>query len=288
MGGQACILYGGAEFSRDVDFAVAVSPDNLRRLQGALRAQNAEPVFFPPLSVAALKRGHACHFRCGAPATRGLRVDVMGRMRGAPSFGRLWSRRTEVRVPGVGPVPVVSLEDLVRIKKTQRDKDWAMIARLLEADIARHGWSADFRRIRFWLSECRTPPLLIELARRFPQQARREARRRAAVRSAVRGDEEGLRKGLRLEQERERSRTAVTGRPSGANSSGCASAGRASDPALGKSAAGPQPFTGAGRALACRSRARSVGDARPVESCGGSHAGARDRRAREDEQCSSD
>ena len=148
MGGQACILYGGAEFSRDVDFAVAVSPDNLRRLQGALRAQNAEPVFFPPLSAAVLKRGHACHFRCGAPATRGLRVDVMGRMRGAPSFGRLWSRRTEVRVPGVGPVPVVSLEDLVRIKKTQRDKDWAMIARLLEADIARHGWSADFRRIR--------------------------------------------------------------------------------------------------------------------------------------------
>jgi hypothetical protein len=139
MGGQACILYGGAEFSRDVDFAVAVSPDNLRRLQGALRAQNAEPVFFPPLSAAVLKRGHACHFRCGAPATRGLRVDVMGRMRGAPSFGRLWSRRIEVRVPGVGGVPVVSLEDLVRIKKTQRDKDWAMIARLLEADIARHG-----------------------------------------------------------------------------------------------------------------------------------------------------
>lgn len=204
MGGQACILYGGAEFSRDVDFAVAVSRDNLRRLQGALRDQKAEPVFFPPLSAAALRRGHACHFRCGAPATRGLRVDVMGRMRGAPSFGRLWSRRTAVRIPGVGPVPVVSLEDLVRIKKTQRDKDWAMIARLLEADIARHGWNADFRRIRFWLSECRTSPLLIELARRFPVQARRESRRRAVMKSAVRGDEEGIRKGLRLEQERER------------------------------------------------------------------------------------
>ncbi len=205
MGGQACILYGGAEFSRDVDFAVDVSPANLRRLQGALREQKAEPIFFPPLSAAALRRGHACHFRCGAPATRGLRVDVMGRMRGAPSFGRLWSRRTEVRIPGVGPVSVVSLEDLVRIKKTQRDKDWAMIARLLEADIAQHDWNADVRRIRFWLGECRTPAMLIELARRFPAQARRESRRRVALRAAVRGDEEGIREGLRREQERERS-----------------------------------------------------------------------------------
>ncbi len=48
MGGQACILYGGAEFSRDVDFAVSVSPDNLRRLRAALRDLEAEPVYFPP------------------------------------------------------------------------------------------------------------------------------------------------------------------------------------------------------------------------------------------------
>jgi hypothetical protein len=129
----------------------------------------------------------------------------MGRMRGAPSFGRLWSRRTELRIPGVGPVSVVSLEDLVRIKKTQRDKDWAMIARLLEADIAQHDWNADVRRIRFWLGECRTPAMLIELARRFPAQARRESRRRVALRAAVRGNEDGIRQGLRREQERERS-----------------------------------------------------------------------------------
>jgi hypothetical protein len=28
MGGQACVLYGGAEFSRDVDFALLASPEN--------------------------------------------------------------------------------------------------------------------------------------------------------------------------------------------------------------------------------------------------------------------
>ncbi len=37
MGGQACILYGAAEFSRDIDLAVAVSPGNLARLRAALR-----------------------------------------------------------------------------------------------------------------------------------------------------------------------------------------------------------------------------------------------------------
>lgn len=31
MGGQACILYGAAEFSRDIDFAVAVSAGMLAR-----------------------------------------------------------------------------------------------------------------------------------------------------------------------------------------------------------------------------------------------------------------
>lgn len=80
MGDQACILYGGAEFSRDVDFAVAVSADNLRRLRAALKDLGARAIFFPPLSAAALRRGHACHFRCAD----GLRVDVMARMRGAP------------------------------------------------------------------------------------------------------------------------------------------------------------------------------------------------------------
>jgi hypothetical protein len=37
MGGQACVLYGGAEFSRDVDFAVLADAANLTRLGRAGR-----------------------------------------------------------------------------------------------------------------------------------------------------------------------------------------------------------------------------------------------------------
>jgi hypothetical protein len=37
MGGQACILHGAAEFSRDTDLAVLASPANLRRLRARSR-----------------------------------------------------------------------------------------------------------------------------------------------------------------------------------------------------------------------------------------------------------
>jgi hypothetical protein len=36
MGGQACILYGAAEFSRDIDVAILASDENLQRLGAGL------------------------------------------------------------------------------------------------------------------------------------------------------------------------------------------------------------------------------------------------------------
>ena len=47
MGGQACILYGAAEFSRDADFAVLSSADNLARLRAALDDLNGEVIAVP-------------------------------------------------------------------------------------------------------------------------------------------------------------------------------------------------------------------------------------------------
>ena len=40
MGGQACVFYGGAEFSRDTDIAILADAANLARLSGSTgRAQ---------------------------------------------------------------------------------------------------------------------------------------------------------------------------------------------------------------------------------------------------------
>jgi hypothetical protein len=187
MGGQACILRGAAEFSRDIDLAVAVSPGNLDRLRAALEDLKAEPIFFPPLSAAALSRGHACHFRCGAPGVQGLRIDLMAVMRGLEAFELLWRRRELIPLPGVGSVATMSVMDLVMAKKTQRDKDWPMLRRLVEADIA-SAREPSLSRRRFWLMECRTPELLCALVRRYPGLARRLANRRRALRAALGGN----------------------------------------------------------------------------------------------------
>ena len=50
MGGQACIIYGAADFSKDIDLAVLAADKNLQKLGKVLDELGAEPVFVPPLS----------------------------------------------------------------------------------------------------------------------------------------------------------------------------------------------------------------------------------------------
>jgi len=204
MGGQACILYGATEFTRDVDFAVAVAPENLGRLRAALEELEAETVYFPPLSAAVLARGHACHFRCLGSDLNNLRIDVMSKMRGVDPFEKLWKRREVVNLPGVGRLSVLALPDLVRAKKTQRDKDWPMVRRLVEADIARATDQPTRARVAFWFRECRTFELLRDLGQRYPRLAKREAVGRPVLRAALKGDADRTAVLLRKEEDRER------------------------------------------------------------------------------------
>jgi hypothetical protein len=134
MGGQACILYGAAEFSRDTDLAVLASPANFTRLRRALDDLQAQVIAVPPFEATYLRRGHAVHFRCQHPEALGMRVDIMTRMRGVESFPKLWARRNSIELPDGTCCNVMSLPDLVQAKKTQRDKDWPMVRRLIEAD----------------------------------------------------------------------------------------------------------------------------------------------------------
>jgi hypothetical protein len=43
MGGQACVLYGAAEFSRDLDLVIQVDENNLLNLERALKACRSLP-----------------------------------------------------------------------------------------------------------------------------------------------------------------------------------------------------------------------------------------------------
>lgn len=204
MGGQACVLYGAAEFSRDADFAILASPVNLERLRAAMDSLRAEVIAVPPFEARYLERGHAVHFRCGHPDAFNLRIDVMARLRGVDPFDALWMRRTTWSFPEGFEIDSLSLPDLVASKKTQRDKDWPMVRRLVEVSYDQGFSSPTPARIAFWLRELRTPGLLIDCTRWFPDDASRLANERAALQAALSGDIEGIREELAAEETRER------------------------------------------------------------------------------------
>ncbi len=205
MGGQACVFYGAAEFSRDTDFALLADQANLERLNAALRELRASVIAVPPLSLDHLRRGHAVHFRCQHPEAAGLRVDVMSRMRGVAEFAELWERRTTLQGDDGTIYELMSLPDLVQAKKTQRDKDWPMIRRLIESDRVACRGTPSPRQVRFWLQEARTPELLIALASEFPRETSAMATEsRPLLTAALRADEAGIEAGLAEEERAER------------------------------------------------------------------------------------
>lgn len=204
MGGQACILYGAAEFSRDLDLAVDLAAENAKALQRVLEQLRAEQVYVPGFDLAALERGHACHFRCRAPGLENLRIDLMAKLRGCPGFAELWERCTLAELPEIGAIGVISLPDLVRAKKTQRDKDWFMIRRLLEADYLRSRNQPTRAQIEFWLCESRTPSHLVELAKKYPAVCRSLLNRRGLLRAALQSDIPGIETGLQEEEKKEK------------------------------------------------------------------------------------
>jgi hypothetical protein len=185
MGGQACIFYGAAEFSRDLDLLILADAASLANLVRAIEALDAEVVAVPPLEERHLLRGHAVHLRCRREDVAGLRIDLMASLRGVAGFEELWARRTTIEVAGE-PIDLLAMEDLVRAKKTQRDKDWPMIRRLVEQSYFGHSSSATQEQlVQFWLRELRTPELLMEVAGAHPELARDEAVLRPAVQAAL-------------------------------------------------------------------------------------------------------
>ena len=214
MGGQACVLYGAAEFSRDLDLTVLADAGNLLRLQAALDELQAEVIAVPPFDAAYLERGHAVHFRCRHPDVPGLRVDVMAKMRGVAPFTELWARRTTIVTPEGEPLDLIALPDLVRAKKTQCDKDWPMIRRLVEVSYLQGRNTPTPEQMAFWFRELRTPLLLRELARDCPDDLARFLPEREDVLAAARsGDEAAIAAALYAEEMAERERDREHWRP---------------------------------------------------------------------------
>jgi hypothetical protein len=209
MGGQACVLYGALEFSRDIDIALLVEPSNLVRFRALLADLQAERIAVPPFEIEYLLRGHAVHFRCHRPEVAGLRLDVMASMRGVAPFSLLWDRRTSVLGPEGETSELLSLPDLVRAKKTQKDRDWPVIRRLVEASYFTHRGAPSEAAVEFWLRELRTPEILIQVARGCPEQTEDVRSERPLLSLASAGEAAALADAILEEEkaERERDRT---------------------------------------------------------------------------------
>lgn len=203
MGGQACVFYGAAEFSRDLHLMVLADAGNLAHLEAALDTLEASVIAVPGFDPALLRRGHAIHFRCRRPDVEGLRIDLMAALRGVDGFELLWSRRTTLVIAGES-VDLMGIEDLVRAKKTQRDKDWPMIRRLVEQSYFEHSPNATPELLGFWLRELRTAGLLAEVAAAHSDAARALAASRPAVAATLSGDPAAIQDSLDAEERDER------------------------------------------------------------------------------------
>lgn len=203
MGGQACVFYGGAEFSRDVDITISSTTANFERLRLALQELQAECIAVPPFERKFLDMGLAVHFRCQHAEARNVRIDVLSRMRSVEGFEALWRSRTTIEVESE-VIELIPLAALVRAKKTQRDKDWPMLARLVEANYFQNRARPSKAHAEFWLRELRTPSLLVEVASRFSIECVRAMATRVLLEHARTGDLAALREGLREEERKER------------------------------------------------------------------------------------
>ena len=208
MGGQACVFYGAAQVSKDVDLVLLADRDNYDRLGAALHTLGARRIAVPRFDPQLLARGHAVHFRCSAPGVEGLRLDLMTRLRDLPEFSILWERRTVFQDEDGTEFLLLSVPDLVQAKKTQRSKDWPVIELLVAIHHRENEAAPSPDWVTFWLREARTPELIQQLLRRFPEQAEPVLRDRPLLLHATRGEWDALRAALdaevRAEQAKDR------------------------------------------------------------------------------------
>lgn len=205
IGGQACILYGAAEFSRDTDLVVLCNLENIESIKKALKELRADRIYVPPLEMKYLLKGHACHFRSYDPGIKGMRIDIMAKMRNCPDFDELWEKRTTVNINKREKIELIGLKDLVSSKKTQRDKDWFMLTRLVDNDILMEE-KTDTKKIKWWLLECRTLENLIVISRKYKALAKKCVKDRPLLRYALNGDERKVQSFLNKEELLERNR----------------------------------------------------------------------------------
>jgi hypothetical protein len=138
ISGQAAILYGAATFSEDIDIWIRPTIENAGRLLRALATCRGRVYkLTPPLTRKNLMTGHGFHFVIPArPAP--VYLDVMGLPPRVGPYREARRRARDVRTPW-GEIPVVSIPDLIALKRTRRLSDYEVISNLVTIHLAEGG-----------------------------------------------------------------------------------------------------------------------------------------------------
>jgi hypothetical protein len=123
--GQAVVLHRLAIMSKDGDWIVKEDDEALEHILRILHQRGARYRFGAPLDKRWLAGGWSSHFEFRQDQLR-IRTDFVSRPPriGAERLARIWIEQGN-RVP-----PFVDLVDLAELKKTNREKDYAVIGEL--------------------------------------------------------------------------------------------------------------------------------------------------------------
>lgn len=124
--GQAVVFYRIAIMSKDGDWVIREAPDACDRVIAVLESRGARYRPSPPLDVRWLSGGWSSHFELFDERRRRVRCDFVSRPPRVPkaTIDALFDRISGTRLV------TVDVESLIRMKQTQRAKDYAVIGPL--------------------------------------------------------------------------------------------------------------------------------------------------------------
>lgn len=167
IGGQAAIIYGASQITKDADFWVEPTRRNFAALEKALISLNARLRFLPPLDIKYLRKGHGIHFTIPEPEGD-YYIDILGKPPRVSGFPAAYKSAQIVKWHGF-VLRVLDIPRLVATKKTNREQDYASIQLLAEMVFNTVRNKPHLRKgvISWLLQESRTPEHLIEIVRKW-------------------------------------------------------------------------------------------------------------------------
>ena len=204
IGGQAVVVYGASQFTRDADFWINPTKINLNRLKKALKELKTTPRFLPPLKLSYLKKGHGVHFRFSYKGHNFL-IDILGKPPRVSGFLPAWKNAEPIQWHGL-KIPVLDIRRLVDTKKTNRERDYLVIQSLTELVFENAIRNKSTQKlVAGWLAkESRNPSHLKMIARTWKngKKVLLESKRPAAILAAQGATVPQIKAELEIEKER--------------------------------------------------------------------------------------